>query len=102
MTLTERDRVNIQAVRVMLELGRISRRPGLCKAAWLDIAIHLARLREVEGRTGAEWESIIKGECGLAKSRAYEIMSLVRKKSAKESTVAAEKMQQYQSKGETR
>jgi hypothetical protein len=92
--LTERDRVNVQAVLTMLQLARSTEREGLRRAVWQDIAIHLARLRE--GHTGAEWESIVKGECGLAKSRAYQIMSLVRKKSAKKSTTAAEKLQQNQ------
>lgn len=92
--LTERDRVNVQAVLVMLQLARNTEREGLRRAVWQDVAIHLARLRE--HHTGAEWETIVRKECGLAKSRAYQIMSLVRKKSAKESKAAAKKMQQNQ------
>ena len=92
--LTERDRVNVQAVLTMLQLARSTERESLRRAIWQDIAIHLARLRE--HHTGAEWETIVRWECGLAKTRAYQIMALVRKKSAKESKGAAEKRQQNQ------
>lgn len=98
--LTERDRANITAVIRMMELARVAK-PGLRAAIWLDVAIHLQRLREVEGRTGASWEAIVKGECSLGKSRAYQIMALARKKSSKESTGAEEKTQQDQANGES-
>jgi hypothetical protein len=100
--LTERDKANVKAVNTMMELARATIRPSTRDAIWLDVAIHLARLRDIEGRSGAEWESIVREGCGLAKSRAYQIMSLTRKKSPKESRGVLEKTQQYQTKGETR
>jgi Rad3-related DNA helicase len=100
--LTERDQDNITAVIRMMALARVTVRPGLRAAIWHDVAIHLQRLREVEGRTGASWEAIVSKECGLGKSRAYQIMALTRKKSARKSIGGTEKMQQNQSGAKSR
>jgi hypothetical protein len=100
--LTERDQDNITAIIRMMELARVTEKPGLRAAIWRDVAIHLQRLREVEGRSGATWEAIVRKECGLRKSRAYQIMALTRKKSAKESTGIIEKTQQNQPSSKSR
>lgn len=92
--MTDQDRANVQAIVTMMTLAKATERPGLRKAIWLDVGLHLARLRA--HHTGAEWESIVKEGCGLAKTRAYEIMALARKNFAEKSTAVAEKPQQNQ------
>jgi hypothetical protein len=81
--LSERDRENVHAVTTMMALARATKRPGTRKAAVRAIGQHLERLRDVDGRDCAEWIEILRRECVLGKTRAYEIIRTFGEKSQK-------------------
>jgi hypothetical protein len=77
--LTEVDKENIHAVVYMMQLAFLTTHPPTRKAAYFTVSIHLERLRAVEGRTSADFAAIVRNECGIGKSRAYELLRFPRR-----------------------
>lgn len=72
------DHHNMRAVITMVQLARVSKRPGTRQAALFDVGLHLQRLRDVEGRDKVAWIEIAR-RCGIGKNRAFVIMAAARK-----------------------
>jgi hypothetical protein len=72
--LTPRERHHVNGVVAMLRLARITAKPGLKRACYRDAGVYLARLRR--DRPKAEWAEILREDCGLSVSRAYDLMAV--------------------------
>jgi hypothetical protein len=63
-SLTEQDHQNIDAVRAMLALMRLTKKPALKESAYRDVCIHLQRLKK--DRERQEWIAIVQRECNVS------------------------------------
>jgi hypothetical protein len=71
--LDDSDRHNIRAVRTMLAMAKLTRKPRLKNAAYRDSGTYLQRLRR--GRDQTEWAEIVQRECRLSTRRAYQLVA---------------------------
>jgi hypothetical protein len=70
--LTDQDRHDIDGVRTMLRMARLTRKPGLRNASYHAAGLHLLNLQRSQPE---EWARIVQRECSLSKSRASELIA---------------------------
>jgi hypothetical protein len=77
------DHANVRAVNVMMLLAKMRLEAGRSPAPWYRAAgQHLARLRR--GRGKSKWAQLVRDECGIGTSRAFELIALGRGKALAE------------------
>jgi hypothetical protein len=80
MTDLWKDHDNVRGVKAMMRLAHMRRRtnrsPDLFYRAAGQLLVRLRR-----GRTFAEWEALVKTDCGISRSRANELVQIAGGKS---------------------
>jgi hypothetical protein len=75
-----RDHDNVRGVKAMMRLAQMRRRAGRSPDPFYRAAGQLlVRLRR--GRSFAEWEALVKTDCGISSSRASELVQIAGGKS---------------------
>jgi hypothetical protein len=77
------DHANVRAVTVMMRLARMRLEAGRSPAPWYRAAgQHLVRLHR--GRGKRKWAQLVRDECGVGLTRAFELVALGRGKTLAE------------------